>query len=730
MPHVRIIFCLLFLLVSTLYSEGAESDSLIFRNYEAGNYQATSINYSGEINEEGIAFFANESGVLEYDGSVWDLTPLKNFSPAISLHITGSRIYVGGRNEFGYLQPDSLGRHQYVSLRHLLNLGETEMLGSIWQIEQLGEDIYFESQEMILRYDGENIHKIALKGAYIFKIGNQLFASAMSKGLAKIEGDSAQFVNTRFSFEKDMAFGFVKGLKGENLVLTPDNGIYEIDTATYKTKEWDVPANDFIRKSSLYYGLVLNDSLYAFSTYLGGLVLVNAEGSIVKIYTKENGLVSKALREMFTDKRGNLWITTDYGLSHAVLASEVVRTEELNTRIRFISLQEKEIFISGNQLQIYTEEDYAGSVVFHFATPGFHKEDLEYSYFLEGFDKDWSFWRNDVKKEYTNLSGGEYTFHVKARYLGEKESEPAAASLLIPTPWYKTTSAYFLGALFLGSLILFVVHYRTKRLRLLNKRLAKIINNRTRELVEQREQLRATNNELRIKNIELDNFVYRSSHDLVAPLKSMKGLIHIARMEKEAANQDTYLSLMLTSVDKLETFIKSIMEYSSNTKKELILQKIDLHEVLDSIIEDLKYYEKAEKIEIIRSFEPGLQFCSDPKRLEIVLSNLITNSIKYHNYYQDYLFIEVKAERVQDQFLRIQIIDNGRGIEPEFIDKIFEMFFRASNSAEGSGLGLYIVKDTVKKLGGEISVTSNYGKGTTFSLLFPLNEPKSSATAE
>lgn len=729
MFQIRIIICLLTLLNPAVYAAAAESDSLTFRNFGAGSYQATSINYSGTIDERGFAFFANESGVLEYDGSVWTLIPIKNFSPAIALHVAGDRIYVGGRNEFGYLQLDSLGAYEYVSLRDMLTLKKEETLTNIWQIEQVGEDIYFESVEMILRFDGEAIHKISLEGAYIFKIGAQLFASAKKKGLAIITKDSVQFVNRQFSFEKDMAFGSMKGFQGEMLVLTAEKGIFEIDTLTYKTKKWDVPANDFISKNSLYFGLALNDSVYAFATYLGGLVLVNREGEVIKNYTKENGLVSKHLREMFFDKRGNLWLTSDYGLSYAMSATDSLSGEHPETLIRKISLQEKEVYLQEQPFHVQTKKDYGGSVVFHFATPGYHKEELEYSYLLEGFDEKWSYWRSDIKKEYTNLPHGNYSFQLKARVKEGMESSPVTASLLIPTPWYKTTSAYFIGALLFSSLIISAVHYRTKRLRLLNKRLAKIINNRTKELVDQREQLRAANNELRIKNIELDNFVYRSSHDLVAPLKSLKGLIHVSRMEKETANQLNYFNLMLTSVDKLESFIKSIMEYSSNTKKGVLRQELDLDEILDSIIEDLKYYEKAERIEIKRSIQQNTCFSSDPKRLKIVLSNLITNSIKYHNYYQDALFIEIKAEQVDEQLFRIQIIDNGRGIEPEYLDKIFDMFFRASSTAEGSGLGLYIVKDTVKKLGGEISVSSDYGKGTAFSLLFPLSEPKAAASA-
>lgn len=724
MVPIKVIFCLLLFVSPGLYGQDLKPDSLVFRNFEAGSYQATSINYSGTISDQGVAFIANESGVLEYDGSTWNLILLKNFSPAISLHLTANRIYVGGRNEFGYLELDSLGAYQYVSLRNLLILDTAESLDNIYQIEEIAGDIYFESYDMILRYDGKSIHKIQLKDAYIFKIGKQLFASAIEKGLAKIIGDSVEFVNTRFHFEEDMAFEYIRGIKGENLLLTADNGIFEIDTLTYQIKKWEVPANDFLRKNNLYFGSFLNDSTYAFATYLGGLVLVNAEGSIKKIYTKDNGMVSKNLREMFTDKRGNLWLTTDYGLSYAEVVGGAPEAEELSTHIRKINFQGESVFPGGKQLPIRTEEDYSSSVVFHFATPGYHKEELEYSYFLEGFDKKWSAWQSDVKKEYTNLSPSDYTFHVKARYLGKKESVPALASILIPTPWYKTSLAYFTGALLATFLIVFVVRNRTRKLRLLNKRLSKIIHNRTKELVAQREQLRQANNELQIKNIELDNFVYRSSHDLVAPLKSLKGLISVVQMEKETVNLPTYFGLMHTSVDKLENFIKSIMEYSSNTKKEIENHELDLHEMLDSILEDLKYYKKAERIEIIRNIDPSVRFYSDLKRLKIILSNLITNSVKYHNYYQDYLFIEIKAQRVEGGFFSIQIKDNGRGIEAEYLDKIFNMFFRASTSAEGSGLGLYIVKDTVKKIGGDINVSSTYGKGTTFSLLFPLAQSK------
>ena len=719
----KIVWLLLLLaLWPFLESRGAEPDSVLIRTFAAGAYKASSLNYTGLEHPNGLVYFANENGVLEYDGSQWKLIPLKNFSAATSLALVGDKIYVGGRDEFGYLVRDSLGQYHYHSLRHLLVLNEGADLKDIWQIVPHDGDIYFGSLEMILRYDGKHVHSIPLKNSYIFKIEEQLFTSAFKEGLAKIDKNNLTVVNAEFSFPKDAAFHHQKGLKGENLLITADHGVFELDLSTYKTKIWKPAINGRLAKSSLYDTEIWQDSLYAFASYMEGLYLLDKNGNVVEVYNKDNGLYGNGLREMFKDKRGNLWLTSDFGLRYLQPWNQSIGLYQLNTLIRSVSIDDQTIPVAGVNTSLKTKPDYSGSVVFHYATPGFHSEELEYSYYLEGYETNWSAWKSEVKKEYTNLSGGDYTFHVKARYRKELESIPASLQLLVPTPWYKTKAAYFLWVVLFAAVLASTIHYRTKKLRLLNQRLAKIISKRTKELVEQREQLRATNNELRVRNTELDNFVYRSSHDLVAPLKSLKGLIHIAKNEKNDDNRDTYFRLMHTSVEKLEDFIKSIMEYSSNSKKDLIRTQIDLNEILESIVQDLKYYDKAERIELIRSINITTTFFSDPKRLKIVLSNLITNCIKYHNSYQDYLFIEVKAEQT-DEHVKISVIDNGRGIEKEYLDRIFDMFFRASDSAQGSGLGLYIVKDTVEKLGGRISVTSDFGKGTTFTLLFPCNIP-------
>lgn len=694
----------------------AQADSTIIRNYNAATYEATAFNYSAIENDLGVMFFANESGVLHFDGSQWRLITLENFSSANSLLIDDSRIYVGGRNEFGYLEKDSLGFYDYKSLRHLLKLKDGEVLTDIWQVISYKDDIYFSSYERILRFDGENIYNIPSKESFIFKIDDKLFASS-HQGLAIVENDSGNYVNKDFKFPKDLAFQYLNGIQGENFLITADNGIYLFDTSTYETEKWEFEASDTLQKNSIYHVLIWEDN-YVVSTYLSGLVVLNKSGEVLKSYTKENGLLGNDLRELLIDKRGNLWVTSDHGLNYLKSASTEVGKSELITLINQLTLKESEIGLTNLTEKFTAPKDYNGSVIFHFATPGFDKQELEYSYYLEGFEESWSGWKSEIKKEYTNLDGGKYIFHVKSRYQ-QTESDIASLQLSLPISWYKTIWAYLFVGFMILSLISYAIIYRTKRLQNVNKKLENIIYSRTKELEMQREQLEIANTELVVMNTELDNFVYRSSHDLVAPLKSLKGLINISELEKDIENQKEYFGLMRASIDKLEDFIKSIMEYSSNNKKAIIQEEIDLNKLLDDIVGDLKYYDRADKISLIRDINSGLHFMSDPRRVKIVLSNLITNSIKYHDYEKENLFIEVKATSVED-FIEVSIIDNGSGIDEAYLDQIFEMFFRATVSAQGSGLGLYIVKDTVKKLGGDIAVASKLGEGTTFSLRFPM----------
>jgi signal transduction histidine kinase len=151
------------------------------------------------------------------------------------------------------------------------------------------------------------------------------------------------------------------------------------------------------------------------------------------------------------------------------------------------------------------------------------------------------------------------------------------------------------------------------------------------------------------------------------------------------------------------------------------MKMVKMDDVIDSVIQDLKFYQNADKVELIRAYNSDFEVKTDPKRLNIVLSNLITNALKYHNFQQDAApFIKVSA-KVEKGFYVLEVEDNGSGIPDEYQDKIFDMFFRAHQGTEGSGLGLYIVIDTLNVLKGTIRFKSKTREGTIFTVNLPAN---------
>jgi len=224
--------------------------------------------------------------------------------------------------------------------------------------------------------------------------------------------------------------------------------------------------------------------------------------------------------------------------------------------------------------------------------------------------------------------------------------------------------------------------------------------------------------ELKTRNTELDNFVYKVSHDLRAPLSSILGLVNLARLPGNTDNPMDYINLIGEKVDRLDHFISDVLSHSKNLKLDVAVAKVDLREVIAHTFSDLSYLHGASEIKQNVSIE-GIDFYNDPWRVAEILRNLISNSIKYRNLdhrTQSEVNIKIRIDHLRAD---ISFTDNGIGIDPESLDRVFEMFFRASEQSDGSGIGLYIVKNAVDKLGGQISVQSKVGIGTRFHIILP-----------
>jgi len=249
--------------------------------------------------------------------------------------------------------------------------------------------------------------------------------------------------------------------------------------------------------------------------------------------------------------------------------------------------------------------------------------------------------------------------------------------------------------------------------------LISVIRNITeRKLAE--EKLIQQNEELQVINSELDRFVYSASHDLRAPLTSVLGLINITK-EVIAGNEEaeSYMEMMEGSILKLDKVIKSIIEYSRNNRTQTKFEPLDMQLIYNNAIESVQYIEGWDKVNKYAEINNVHPFISDKVRITTIVNNLITNAIKFRRDISD-SFIKFSFN-VNDREGVIIIEDNGEGIPEDKFGLIFEMFYRNSNTVEGTGLGLYIVKQNVTKLQGTIELKSEMGKGSSFTIRIPNN---------
>lgn len=238
------------------------------------------------------------------------------------------------------------------------------------------------------------------------------------------------------------------------------------------------------------------------------------------------------------------------------------------------------------------------------------------------------------------------------------------------------------------------------------------------QLTDKNQTIELTNEKLVKLNAELDGVVYRVSHDLRSPIASVLGLVGLARTENNPAELQNYMDLQEKTLRRMDLLIQDIIDYTQNHSTELKPDSVNFRTLIEEVLTDHSHLENAGQIDKTVEVNQPCLFYSDPRRLSMILMNLISNAIRYHNLQQTKPYVHVCVEVMPTQ-ADIYISDNGQGISQEHLDKIFEMFYRANYATKGSGLGLYIVKEAVEKLGGQVQVESVLGQGTTFKISIP-----------
>ena len=231
--------------------------------------------------------------------------------------------------------------------------------------------------------------------------------------------------------------------------------------------------------------------------------------------------------------------------------------------------------------------------------------------------------------------------------------------------------------------------------------------------------VREKNIDIEKKNTELDTFVYRVSHDLRGPIASLLGLYNVAQYDIRDPLSKRYLDMYHEQIMRLNNIILDLINLTRIKGWQAKKTKIEFPEIIKSIIRSFKYLPNFSNITFDIEIDETINYDGDKSIITTIFQNLIENSIKYSRVDVPPLIHVAVAKDEHNDFLIIEVSDNGIGIGADYQERIFEMFFRANDEKEGSGLGLYILKYAVDKLKGKITLESEHGKGSTFSVILP-----------
>ncbi len=432
------------------------------------------------------------------------------------------------------------------------------------------------------------------------------------------------------------------------------------------------------------------------------------EGKIEQIYSSilddSDGMITRectGATKSFLANDGRIWIPTISGI--AILDTK----NTLDASSKAPSVYIENVIIDDIPVDKYSngylnKELTVGpghrSCVFKFTTLSMSApKKVHFKYKLEGFDKEWIQGGIERHAKYTNLPYGDYKFKVIAVNNNGLWSPKEASLNLVIEPFFYETMAFYIFLIFIFIVFTYAVYkYQTRA-----------VYNRNKELIK--------------LNAELDSFAYSVSHDLKAPLSSIQGLLNVARLD-ENNNASVYYDRIEKSVDKLDSFIKDIIDFSKNSRLELKREEVNIRDLVKEVKEGLSYLDEEKKIKWLAEIPADVTIISDKSRLVFIVNNLITNAIRYADLAKKDPYVKITAKIEKGNFI-FSVIDNGQGIEKQYHKKIFDMFYRANAHSTGSGLGLYIVKESVMKLGGKIEIQSELKLGTTITFTMSL-QPK------
>jgi len=292
-------------------------------NYSRELYGAHAQNWGIDQDWKNTLFFANNDGLLSFNGNEWDIYPLANQSIVRSVKCINNRIYVGGFNEFGYFIEDTKGIISYHSLsKHLPK--KNENFDEIWRIFHINEGVYFQSYFNIFVYKDDRIEVIKPKSkfGYSYKVGNEILVVDRAYGLYKLKGKELLLIYSNKEFFTQNEITFILPHKHGGLLLgTTNNGVFILNKGELKV--WGVDINKKLKQAQIYAGISLYENQLAIGTVQNGIYVINHLGKVILHLNRLRGLQHNTVLSLFSDNEENLWLGLDKGIDMLEVNSSI-----------------------------------------------------------------------------------------------------------------------------------------------------------------------------------------------------------------------------------------------------------------------------------------------------------------------------------------------------------------------------------------------------------------------
>lgn len=313
------ILIFLFCFLETTYGQHKKETGLPFiTNYSPKEYRAGQSNWAVIKDDRGVIYFANDNGVLEFDGAAWRLIVLPNQANVRSLaKAPDGKIYVGGTGSFGYLEADSLGQMRYVSL--LPNVPDKyRQFSDVWTVHSMSEGIYFATDRFIFLWNGKNIRVWEFENRLhlAIAVNGEYYIRQWGVGLMRMENDSLKLVPDGDRFASERIYVMLPYDDKRILIGTRTQGLFLFDGKTYQP--FKTEADAFLAQHQLYLpGAILPDGSITLGTFTGGLVVIDHEGRLLYLLDKKVGLEDNAVDYIYPDPTGEgVWLALYKGISY------------------------------------------------------------------------------------------------------------------------------------------------------------------------------------------------------------------------------------------------------------------------------------------------------------------------------------------------------------------------------------------------------------------------------